>query len=389
MRLPASIWTGALLSVLLPLGSWRCAQEKTMTTSAQPPKEESPAVREARALARRVAARVMKCDAVWGNYTLDLALEAMLELYRVGGEESYRDYVFSVVDRRGWKPDTVIRWEGQPFCHLNYKLYEVSDDKGYIPPFVAESARYRKEVRRSSEGLMLHTNKKLKRYRVLIDGMQDYTSRMARTGRLTGETSYFDECVRQYRLYREVLRNRETGLWSTGRGWRDDPAELSPGAWSRGHGWLIRGMVDSLCALPADSAGRKELAGYLKELADALLRVQDEGGMWHQLLHRSFDESYPDTSGTGLISYNLARAVHEGFLPAEPYQSMAVRAFEGLRNYVTDDGIVRQVCPGPGPLVSEADYLNKPGLTEDGHGHGPFAVLFACAGRILLEKAKP
>ena len=339
---------------------------------------------QAELMVRRIARRFMDRGQVWGNYTLDLTLEAMLDVDAALGVRTYLPYVQSIMQKRNRPPDAVIPYESQPFCHINYKLYKVTGDRRYVEPFLAETQRYRRQVGRSPEGAITHKPDQPGRH-LLIDMLQDYASRMAQAGELSGDESYFAECVEQYRIYRRLLRDPNTGLWSQGRGWFDEPMALSPGAWSRGHGWLIRGMVESLCSLPKDSSYYVEMQRYLRELADALLRVQDANGMWHQLLHLPFDRSYPESSGTGLICYNLAKAFHEGLLTDAGYRIAALRAFEGLREYITDDGAVLGACEGPGLLRSVAKYWNTPAKPDD--SHGPPALLFACAGRILLEKS--
>jgi len=335
-------------------------------------------------IAQQVAERVMLRDKVWGNYSLDIALEAMLEFDRVADCPELRDYALGVVAKRGWPGESPV-YTAQPFCHLNYKVYEITEDAAYIQPFVSESERYRKEVTRSPEGAVAHYADQPGRH-LLIDQLQDYTARMAQTGKLTGDKIYFSECAEQFRIYRSIVRDPETGLWGQGRGWLDDPMALSPGAWSRGQGWLIRGLVDSLCALPPDSAEFAEVRGYLQELAEALVAAQAPDGMWHQLVHLPPEQSAPDSTGTGLIIYNFARALDEGFLDDPCFRQSAEKAFDALVNYVTPEGVILQACPGPGPLTSIEPYLGKDGKIEDGESHGPFCVIYACAGKVLLEK---
>ncbi len=344
------------------------------TSSVSAPKE----------IAQRVAERVMLREKVWGGYTLDLALESMLEFDRVAGCPELRDYPLGIVEKRGW-PEKPPVYTGQPFCHLNWKVYNAAGNEAYVQPFVSESERYRKEVTRSPEGAVAHKPEEPGRH-LLIDQLQDYAARMARTGQLTGDKTYFAECAEQFRIYRGIVRDLETGLWCQGRGWLDDPQALSPGAWSRGQGWLIRGMVDSLCALPEGSEEFREVQSYLRELADALIAVQASDGMWHQLVHLSPEQSAPDSTGTGLIIYNFARALDEGFLDDPQVRESAETAFDALTNYVTPEGIILQACPGPGPLKSIEPYLGKDGRAEDGESHGPFCVIYACAGKVLLEE---
>jgi rhamnogalacturonyl hydrolase YesR len=336
-------------------------------------------------VAGRVGGRVMYYNQKWGNYTLNLIFESMLEMGRVTGGNTWSNYVFQKMAERGgsWDPGAVIGYDSPPFCHLDYKLYQISGDTNYLSNFITQSALYRDEISRSAEGAILHKDGDT--YALLLDRLQDYASRMAQTGMLTGDTNYYAECALQFRLYRQILRDPATGLYSQGRGWLADTNALSPGAWSRGHGWLIRGMVDSLLALPPASDEFTEVQGYLQELAAALLAVQGPDGMWHQLIHLPPGESYPDSTGTGLIIYNLAVALHDGFLSGESYRSAADRAYDALLNYVTPEGLILQACPGPGPLREMESYIRTPGRTEDGESHGPFCVIFACAGKTLLD----
>ncbi len=334
--------------------------------------------------AQKVVGRVIKRDRVWGNYCLDLCLESMLVWGQAAETAEYDEYVLGVMERRDLTPHSIIKYENQPFGHMNYALYISSQNQAYAEGFVLESRRFQKEVPRSSDGLVLLRDNTEDRNNVIIDFMHDYASRMAETGALTGEEHFYKECVDQFRLYRSVLRHDDTHLWSTGRGWLEDEKALSPGHWSRGHGWLVRGMIHSLSVLPKKSEYYKELNEYFIEIIDALLLVQDEKGMWHQLLHRPFADSYPDSSGTGLICYAISVAIQKGILVDEKYRIAAEKAFIGLQDHISEEGIVHHVCYGPGPLRVEEDYVNAPGHDDDGKSHGAMAVIFACAGMQML-----
>lgn len=342
----------------------------------------------AHSLAHRVADRFMATDPLRGNYTVDLALEAMLIFAEVAGDEAMREQALDVLKRRGWLDGANIGYKGQPFCHLNYRAYRSSGSEAMRAPFITASRAYRADgARDGARGLVLHINKKwCPEGGVLIDSLQDYASRMVHTGTLTGECDFFTEAVEQYRLHRAVLRRPDSGLWHNGRGFLADRMQLSPGAWSRGHGWLIRGMADCLLELPRDSAAFAEMRRYLIEVCEALEPCQQADGMFPVLLHRPPADSYPDSSGTGMIAWHLAACLHAGIIEDIRWQRMALRAWRGLQAHVDADGVVHSVSPGPGPLVSEDDYLHGEGHSEDGRGHGVFAVIFAASGALLLDE---
>jgi hypothetical protein len=332
-----------------------------------------------RKTAQQIARPFMEKKQVWGAYYIDLTWEAMLRC----DQPEFRAYVLRQVEKRGWTPETVIPYEKQPFCHVNYLIGKVTGEQGWLDSFAAETMRYRSEAIFTPEGAITLRDKNVAGNPMLIDLVQDYASRLAQTAAINGDATLYKESVAQFRIYRQILRDPANGLYSQGRGFLDNPAELSPGAWSRGHGWLMRGMVESLAGMPPDSAEYKELRGYLRELADALLAVQDNEGMWHQLLDKPFEDSFPETSGTAMISYNLARAWKLGALPEDRYRAAAVRSFEAVARRVGEDGRISGTCKAPGPLRSINGYLRTPGEPDDPHGH--FAALFACAGISLIR----
>ncbi len=57
-------------------------------------------------------------------------------------------------------------------------------------------------------------------------------------------------------IFRNILRNPETGLWQQGRNWGKDTGFISPGHWNRGQGWVLKRMVDSMDYLPAGNVER-------------------------------------------------------------------------------------------------------------------------------------
>jgi len=343
-----------------------------------------------RGVADRVISRVRHEDPVWGNYGIDLTFDAVLELYLATGEVKYRDYVFAAMFRRNIKLEDPVSYKAQPFGHLTYNLYRASGDKRIGAAFVAESRKYFAEVDRAPDGLVLHRMGKGEPPRVLIDSMQDYVSRMARTGLMTGEKTFYAEAAEQVRLHGDLLRLPENGLWRQGRGWEPaDPQALSPGAWSRGQGWVLRGLTDTLDALPKDSAEYASVRATTASLIDALLPLQNREGMWHCLPHLPQADSWPETSGTALIAAAIYRCLNGGHLEGAHYAEAAHRAFAAISERVGADGRVFSACIGPGSLNQsylDARYFRKKFAEIEDHGW--FAVLYACAAREKFFRAR-
>jgi hypothetical protein len=273
---------------------------------------------------------------VRGNYTLDLNVEAILFYTRISGDSSYLVAVENFFRNRRYQFSDTVSYRRVPFADAWFEWFLFKQDSAFIAPYVYESYRMRDSLRRSPEGAVC-INHQGGHY-LLIDYLQQYAARMARAGHLSGDSSFFRECVHQFALYRAILRDPGSGLYRQGRGWLADPQQLSPACWSRGQGWLLRGMVNSLEYLPPGSPYAAELKCYLVEFADALLAVQDRKGMWHTLPCLPHAESYPEVSGTGMIARYLAVAIRNGFLQGAQYRRAVRNALRGLETYRTPDG---------------------------------------------------
>jgi len=338
---------------------------------------------EARQLADAVISRFLAEPTIPVNYTNDVTLNAVLAMHDATGEAKYLESVQGVMERRGMPPGYVHPYRSQPFCSISLELLLRTQDERYKQPFLTESAKYREEAPRSFDGAVSHYGEP-EMGRILIDQLQDYAYRMACTGRIGGDASYYREAVEQYRLFRSALRNPTTGLWGHARGWFDSPRSIVAVAWGRGQGWVLRGMVESLKCLPKDSPEARQMREWMRELAAALVRYQDREGMWHQVVDRP--DSYPETSATGLIVYYFARAARQGYLPERPYAQAALRGFEALKSRIGPDGVVKGTCVGTPPQKTIEDYLAREQRDDDPHGRA--AAVFACAGRILLERLR-
>lgn len=362
-----------ILSLVSLFCVWGCdSSDPTSDVSGLPPEQWG----------RRIMERFMNKKTHPVNYTTDMALEGILTFYDYTSDERLLNYVREHVRNRGVRSEKAVPYHLQPFCCITFELFSRTGENEFIQPFLEETYKYRDESLRDKDGAVIHDGRNPRG--ILIDYLQDYASRMAKAGHLSGDTTFFEECVQQYQIHRRILRDPRTGLWSQGRGWLQNPDELSPGAWGRGHGWLIRGMVDSLRYLPPESEWFRTMRDMLEELATDLLKYQDEDGMWRQLLHLPFKQSFPESTGTALISYNISRSLREGYLEGAEFEHAVRKAVTALEKYVTPEGIVRNASRGPGPLRTIDSLVETPAEPDD--PHGTCAVIFGAIGGMLLEE---
>jgi rhamnogalacturonyl hydrolase YesR len=188
---------------------------------------------------------------------------------------------------------------------------------------------------------------------------------LVKAGKLTGDRKYFDMASRHFK-FMEKLCLRPDGLY------RHSP--LDEAAWSRGNAFPLLGLALSLGDMPADYPGRKEMLVAFRKLAAALHKVQDEDGMWRQVIDKP--GAYPEFSATAMIGTALLRGVRRGWLEAAAYQPAIDAAWEAILARVKDGAVV-DVCESTGKQKSLEDYLNRVAILGQDTRGGGMAFLFA------------
>ena len=205
---------------------------------------------------------------------------------------------------------------------------------------------------------------------------------LARMGRITGDSRYFDDAIRQVEAFNRYLYDPAEGIYF--HCWYGDERCNGVAHWGRCNGWLMMAQVELLSQLPADHPKRAELIGLLHRQVAGIARYQDAGGMWHQVLDRP--DSYLESSCTAMFTYGIARAVNEGWINPG-YLSVARNGWQGLSTRIDSEGRVADICIGTGISDDIAFYYNRPRRLNDIHGLG--AVLMAGVEIIKAQGTPP
>ena len=189
---------------------------------------------------------------------------------------------------------------------------------------------------------------------------------LAQVGRLTGESKYFDMCLRHLRFMRE-LDLRPDGIY------RHSP--LNEAAWGRGNGFPALGVALSLQEFPESHPGRGELLGALRAHLTALLKHQDREGMWHQVI--DVPASYPEFTATAMIGFAMLRGIRGGWLPEAQFGPAARRAWDAIQKRIGAGGSLQGVCPSTGKLKTLQEYLDRPPIFGKDPRGGAMGLLIA------------
>jgi unsaturated rhamnogalacturonyl hydrolase len=216
-----------------------------------------------------------------------------------------------------------------------------------------------------------------------LDDLYMSVPALAQMGKLSGNTKYYDDAVKQIRQYAARMFNKEMGLYM--HGWVQDMDPHAAFYWGRANGWAIMATVELLDVLPENHPGRAFVLEQLRAHAKGLAALQSGSGFWHQLLDRT--DSYLETSATAIYAYCIAHACNKGWLDPVAYAPMAMLAWNAVSTKVNATGQVEGVCVGTGMAFDPAFYYYRPVNVYAAHGYGP--ILLAGAEMLRLVKNNP
>lgn len=206
---------------------------------------------------------------------------------------------------------------------------------------------------------------------------------LARMGTLTGDTKYFDEVALQLKNYKEKMFLEDIGVFA--HIYYVDEKRNNRVPWGRGNGWVYLAHAEVLEHLPQSHPDRKILEDNFVYAVEGLIALQNENGMWHQVLN--MPTSYCETSCTAIFSIALAKGVGLGLLDKERYLPIIQKAVAAiLEKYVDEQGNVHNVCRGSGCCDDAMYYANLGTVLNDAHGTGVVVQAIYALIELLEEK---
>ena len=203
---------------------------------------------------------------------------------------------------------------------------------------------------------------------------------LCRYSKLTGYPSYLEDAASQFLGFKKRLYIPELKVMSHIYDFKHEMANDIP--WGRGNGWVIFSLSELLTYLPIEHEYRPELIKLFIDLSEGVLALQDEQGMWRQLLNDQ--TSYPETSCTAMFIYGFSKAVLMGlYEDSRPYIESCYKAWEALtKTSIDDKGNIYGVCRGSEFSFSPEYYKKELShRLNDTHGIG----IILLAGSELLK----
>lgn len=362
-------------------------------------KEQSAAYR--RLLGEAVESALEDCSpkTVRWNYENGLVLGAIRKASESCFAHRYDERVRELVDVL-LSPDGSI----QGYRKEEYNLDQINTGKIVFDMWVESGdARYKKALDSLMAQLASHPrtdsgsfwHKKIYPYQVWLDGLYMFGPFYARYAAEFSRPELFSDLCSQLFCVRDAMKDKASGLyyhaWDESRSqrWADPATGLSPHFWGRAVGWLSMALIDILDWLPADYIDRGKVVLMFCELMRAAAEVQDESGIWFQILDMPTREgNYLEESVSSMFTYSMYKGMRTGILTETEFGAAADRALDGiLGRFLSKDGAgklhVNGICRVAGlggtPYRdgSYSYYTGEPIVSDDYKGTGPF-ILALC-----------
>jgi unsaturated rhamnogalacturonyl hydrolase len=191
------------------------------------------------------------------------------------------------------------------------------------------------------------------------------TPLLAKVGKLTGDTRYFDLALSHVNFLHDLLV-RDDGLYNH---WPRAEA-----AWGRGNAFVALGLALALSDIPESHAAHVRLRELFRAQIAALLQYQGSDGMWRNII--DMPGSWSELSATAMIATAIQRGVARGWLDAF-YEYIADSAWTGVVSRTTDDYGFIDVCESTPGQESFEVYMNRRALTGRDDRAGGMMLMLA------------
>jgi Predicted unsaturated glucuronyl hydrolase involved in regulation of bacterial surface properties, and related proteins len=217
----------------------------------------------------------------------------------------------------------------------------------------------KKEAPRDAQGTLYH----------LTDSKQLWSDSIYMLPPFLAAYKDYDECMKQYRGYRNRLWQAKKKLYS--HRWSDDENRfITEHCWGGGNGWAAASFAIVHELLPENKREYKEeVASYLTELLDGLLVQMRPDGLFHDIVDDP--RSYIETNLSQMAAFAIYKAVKNKAINPD-YLQAARKMQEGALSKIDQFGYVQDVAGSP--------MFNAPGTSTEAQAF--FLMMIAAENKI-------
>lgn len=310
----------------------------------------------------RVVKRTFTMDFNW-DWPAGVAFYGVCEAYEATGNRAYIDQLKAWVDEQLEDGIPRLTVNAVSIGHSLLSLHQATGEGIYLEKATEMAEFLKHDAVRFADGIFQHTvNSEVYNFpeQAWVDTMFMAGYFLLRIGTQLGRNEYSADGLLQYHGHERFLQDDSTNLYF--HGW-DNIAQshMSGVFWARGNAWAALTMARALNLVDVHHAAFMIIEGSLRDQLSALVRLQDESGLWHTVL--TDPDSYLETSGSAGIA---AALLSRGRL----YNKYVNRSVRGILSRIKADGTVAGVSAGTAVMRDVQGYKDTSEKRIQGWGQG-------------------
>jgi rhamnogalacturonyl hydrolase YesR len=307
-------------------------------------------------------------DSTWFNA---LFIKGDIETYKLTGDAKYLTYATAWANHNKWKlPTNAPNYDGPEASQEYLDLYEL--DPAHPAKDIADAQAYvTKQTARVEGGKVSDLS--------YVDAVRlGALSAFARLGVPAHNQTELDAMAKMFAYTESHIYDKKASLW-----WRDSRWVGTTQHWSRGNGWIVLALTDTVAALPAGDANRAHYVDLLNAMFAKLKATQQAGGYWTADVDHPAAYPAPESSGTSLFTYGLARGIQLGYVDSATYLPVVQKAWTWLRTKaLRSNGVVGYV---QGPSSHPSQYQPISSTATSNYGVGMFLMAGVEASKLTAS----
>lgn len=199
------------------------------------------------------------------------------------------------------------------------------------------------------------------------DGLYMVMPVMTKMYKLTGNQLYLDKLYEYFNYSESLMYDADELIYYRDAGYVYPAHATLLGLkdfWSRGNGWVFAGLAKVLKDLPLTDLHRPLFELRFKNMAKALIKVQQDEGYWTRSLLDMAQAPGRETSGTAFFTYGLLWGINNGYLDKATYLPAAAKGWSYLSTIALQpNGSIGYVQPigsaaVPGQIITTTNVTN-------------------------------
>lgn len=260
--------------------------------------------------------------------------------YKTTKDKKLMEAMLEMGEKNQWKPGPRLHHaDDYAICQTYMDVYRIKKDQAMIQPFIDNMEKFM---------VTPYPTKGIEKITWWwCDALFMAPPAMVKLSITTGDQKYMEKSDQLFRECYDMLYNKEEHLFARDlnyviKGDASDRREANGKKifWSRGNGWVMGGLALLLSELPKDYKERSFYENLFKEMAQKIVSIQQEDGLWRASLLDP--QSYPggEASGSGFYTYALAWGINNGLLSKKEYLPAVQKAWKGMNTLIQADGHV-------------------------------------------------